>query len=108
MWVPFGQGNIDIRGWHARFVELRPDLPFSLEIINMPSPRVFAYRSREFWNDYDEVPAWVFAGFLDLARRGSPYQPQADPRSAEQQRADVAADLAFCRREFGLGRAPPV
>ncbi len=108
MWVPLGQGNIDIRRWHARFVELRPDLPFSLEIIHLPRPRMFAYRNREFWNDYDEVPAWVFAGFLNLARKGEPYEPANDPTGADQQRKDVEADLAFCRREFGLGRSSAV
>ena len=105
MWVPFGQGTIDIRRWHARFAELRPDLPFSLEIINVPKPRMFDYRNRQFWNDYDEIPAWVFAGFLDLARKGEPYEPTSDPATAEQQRKDVEGDLVFCRREFGLGRS---
>ena len=102
MWVPFGKGNIDIKRWHARFVELRPDLPFSLEIINVPTPRTFAYNTRDFWNGYDEIPAWVFSGFVSLARAGSPYQPPGDPTQADQQRADVAADLAFCREQLGF------
>ena len=102
MWVPFGKGNIDIKRWHARFVELRPDLPFSLEIINVPSPRTFAYNDRDFWNDYDEIPAWVFSGFANLARSGSAYEPPNDPTTAEQQRRDVEADLAFCRDELGF------
>jgi len=118
MWVPFGKGNVGIERWKQRLSELRPDLTFELEIINLRTPRVFAYRKPEFWETYRDVPAWVFAGFEKLAREGRPYteapQPPAGvaPRSdafnrwaAEQERRDVEADLAFSREKLGLGRS---
>ncbi|MBI1355819.1 MAG: TIM barrel protein [Acidobacteria bacterium] len=117
MWVPFGEGNIDIERWRKRLGELRPDLTFELEIINLRSPRSFRYKDPEFWDDYRDVPAWVFRKFETLAEQGRPYQaPQppmtkeSDPKgleewTARQEREDVAHDLAFCRQTLGLGRA---
>lgn len=102
MWVPMGQGNVGIERWVRRFHELRPDLPLSLEIINLRSPRKFAVRERAFWEQYRDVPAWVYEEFMALAHEGKPYVPAAgDP--VELERTDVAADLAFCRELLGLG-----
>jgi sugar phosphate isomerase/epimerase len=115
MWVPLGEGNVDIARWQKRLAGLRPDLPFSLEIINVRGPRMFDYRKPEFWEAYKDVPAWVFAGFLNLAEKGKPYLAPAppngaDPNSAafkewakEQERRDVERDLAYCRKTLGLG-----
>jgi hypothetical protein len=115
MWVPLGEGNVDIARWRKRLAELRPDLPFSLEIINVRSPRLFDYRKPEFWEAYKDVPAWVFAGFLRLAEDGKPYQapsrpadvapdsPAAREWAKEQERKDVERDLAYCREQLGLG-----
>ena len=63
MWVPLGEGNVDIRGWAEDFVELCPGKAFSLEIINVRSPRSFEFLEPAFWTAYRDVPAWVFAGF---------------------------------------------
>lgn len=117
MWVPLGKGNIGIRRWAERLAELRPDLPFSLEMINVPGPRIFAVEKPEFWEAYRDVPAWVYQGFLDAAEGGEPYQAPQPPVSREDdpeayaqwarelQRADAVRDLAFCRNELGLGRS---
>jgi sugar phosphate isomerase/epimerase len=107
MWVPFGAGNIDIVAWRKRLGELRPDLPFSLEIINLRSPRPFNYRDPAFWDDYRDVPAWVFRKFQALAEQGKPYAaPQPSPNdkewAARQERDDVAHDLRFSRERLGL------
>ncbi len=102
MWVPMGNGNIEIDKWAKRFGELRPDLPFSLEIINLASPRKFAVRDTKFWEHYRDVPAWVYEGFLARARGGQPYEaPDGDP--VEKERRDVAADMAYARRLLGIG-----
>ena len=114
MWVPFGEGNIDIVAWRKRLGTLRPDLPFSLEIINLRSPRPFNYRDPAFWDHYRDVPAWVFRKFATLAEQGKPYEaPQPpvtreadkarfDEWSARQEREDVAHDLKFSREKLGL------
>ena len=103
MWVPLGEGNVDIARWQRRLAELRPDLPFSLEIINVPKPRMFDVRKPEFWQPYRDVPAWVFAKFLTLAEKGAPYQAPAGPGGKDQERRDVERDLAYCRETLGLG-----
>ena len=101
MWTPLGKGNVEIDRWARRFGELRPDLPFSLEIINTASPRKFAVRDPRFWEHYRDVPAWVYEGFAARARSGEPYAaPDGDP--VERQRRDVAADMAYSRRLLGL------
>ena len=101
MWVPMGQGNVGIDRWARRFAELRPDLAFSLEIINLRAARKFPVKDEEFWEDYRDVPAWVYEGFLSIARTGEPYDPPAgDP--VELERTEVAADLAYSRRLLGL------
>ena len=101
MWVPMGQGNVGIDRWARRLGELRPDLAFSLEIINLRSPRKFAVRDRAFWEHYRDVPAWVYEGFLSLAREGTPFTPaKGDP--VELEREEVAADLAYSRQLLGL------
>lgn len=111
MWVPFGEGNIDIVAWRKRLGELRPDLPFSLEIINLRSPRAFAYRDPAFWEHYRDVPGWVFRKFQALAEQGEPYEapqpPAGDPVSIKEwavrrEREDVAHDLRFSRERLGL------
>ncbi len=77
MWVPLGEGNVGIERWAERFAQLRPDLAFSLEIINLRSPRRFPVRDPGFWEHYRDVPAWVYERFLALARTGAAYSPPA-------------------------------
>lgn len=97
MWVPMGAGNVGIDRWARRFRELRPDLAFSLEIINLRTARRFDVRDRDFWSAYRDVPAWVFEDFMKIARTGEPFTPQeGDP--VELERREVAADLAHSRR----------
>lgn len=101
MWVPMGQGNVGIDRWARRFAELRPDLAFSLEIINLRSARKFEVRDQGFWNHYRDVPAWVYEEFMALARAGKRYDPAAgDP--VELERREVTADLAYTRGLLGL------
>lgn len=116
MWVPLGIGNVDMQRWFKRLSELRPDLTFSLEMINVPGPRLFDYAKPEFWEAYRDVPAWVFAKFVTLAESGGPYvAPRApvsrdenrqayDTWNAELQRLDAERDLEYCRQVLGLGR----
>ncbi len=101
MWVPLGQGNVGVGRWATRLRELRPDLAFSLEMINLRAARAFAVNDPSFWDHYRDVPAWVYEGFMRLARAGSPHTPaQGDP--VELERAEVAADLAYARKLLDL------
>lgn len=104
MWVPMGQGNVGMDRWARRFGELRPDLAFSLEIINLRSARGFAVSDHAFWEDYRDVPAWVYERFLALARAGEPYEPAGgDPVQLE--RLEVTADMAYTRKLLGLSES---
>ena len=112
MWVPLGKGNVDMKKWFTRLSELRPDLTFALEMINVGGPRNFEYRKPEFWDAYRDVPAWVFADFQELARSGKPYQAPQPPSDAERkawaqelERTDCENDLRYCRETLGIGAA---
>jgi 3-oxoisoapionate decarboxylase len=111
MWVPLGEGNVDIRGWTRRFLQLCPGKTFTLEIIDVRSARSFDFLDPEFWAAYREVPAWVFAGFLNRAHQGRPYTkvppgPQGEAPDSpefrqflvEQERRDVERDVATARQ----------
>jgi 3-oxoisoapionate decarboxylase len=111
MWVPLGEGNVDLRGWTRRFVELCPGKALSLEIIDVRSPRSFEFLEPGFWTAYRDVPAWVFAGFLSRARQGSAYTkvppgPQGEAPDSPafrqflvgQERRDVERDVAAARQ----------
>jgi hypothetical protein len=76
---------------------------------------MFEFRKPEFWAPYKDVPAWVFATFLRLAEDGQAYQapkppagvgrdtPQFREWAKKLEREDCERDLAYCRRELGLG-----
>ncbi len=117
-WVSMGEGNVGMEAWAKRFQQLRPDKPFSLEIINLRTPRLFPYRQPDFWKHYQDVPASVFAGFLNLARRGKPYTnvpPAPDgarPGSpaykqflVEQERRDVEQAVGYAKSVLKMGAA---
>ena len=117
-WVTMGEGNVNIEGWAKRFTELCPGKPFSLEIINLRGPRLFNYREPDFWKNYRDVPAWVFAGFENLARGGAEYTnvPPAPAGAApgspefkqfliDQERRDVEQAVKYAKDVLKIGVA---
>ena len=115
-WVFMGEGNVGMEAWTKRFQQLCPGKTYSLEIINLREPRVFPCRKADFWKHYEDVPAGVFAGFLNLARGGRPYDgvppapAGAEPGSAaykqfliEQERRDVEQAVRYAREVLGIG-----
>ena len=126
-WVALGEGDARIPELAARYAELCPGKPFSLEIIPYPA-RPFAYRRRSFWDDYLDVPASTFARFQEWVRWGTDrHGPGGEPPNAavdggtgasahvvaesaaaspaERERAAVEVAMAYARTELGLGRA---
>jgi len=117
-WVTLGEGNVNIDRWAKRFTELCPGKPFSLEIINLRTPRLFNYREPGFWKHYRDVPAWVFAGFENLARDGDEYTnvPPGPPGAAsdspefkqfliDQERRDVEQAVKYAKEVLRIGVA---
>ena len=115
-WVCMGAGNIGIETWTKRFQHLCPDKTYSLEIINLRTPRIFPYRRSDFWGHYRDVPASVFTGFLNIARQGKPYR-NISPVSqevkidnvthkellAKQERRDVEQAVRYAREVLHIG-----
>ena len=107
-WVQMGRGNIDIDGYVRRFIELCPGRPLSLESIVF-GPKLFPYKTADFWTPYRDVPAWEFARFLDLSERGKPYQqePWETKDEGERQRLALEESLAHTRKLLGIAYIYP-
>lgn len=107
-WTAVGDGLTDWEAYMDRFAELCPDVPVVLEIIS-GFARPFPYLTEAFWKGYEQVPAHVFAGFMNLARQGHPIDPftpdQADPQEAQKtyQRSELERSLRYCKDVLGLG-----
>ena len=113
-WVAMGDGDGQVGRLAQRYAELCPGKAFCLEVIPHP-PRSFPWRRPGFWDAYRDVPAWVFAGFLDWVRQGmerhgpgdEPLEAPNAGTTAAREVADVAAAMAFARTALGLGRPTP-
>ncbi len=111
-WTAMGEGTIGIGRWIARFAELCPGKPLSLEIITTHPPRLHRCFDAAFWKAFPSMPAWEFARFVKLAREGKPptrvLPASGSPGSQEhqfckaaQERMALEDSLAWCRRHFG-------
>jgi 3-oxoisoapionate decarboxylase len=93
-----GEGNIGMESYLRTYIEKCPGRAVSLEIIVTPQPRMFNYRTPEFWEIYRNTPAWEFARFLALCEKGKPaIEPAADPAvtPAARQLANVEASIRW-------------
>lgn len=98
-WVQMGRGNVNIDAYVRDYIKLCPGKPLSLESIVL-GPKMFKYRTREFWEPYRSVPAWEFARFLDIAERGKPYpdEPWEAKDEADRQRLALEESLTYTRK----------
>ncbi len=97
-WTRMGEGNMGMESYLRTYVEKCPGRAVSLEVIVTPQPRMFNYRSPEFWELYRSTPAWEFARFLALCDKGQPSsEPPADPAvtAAARQVANVEASIRW-------------
>lgn len=107
-WCPLGAGNVGIRDVPDRLRAVAPEAAFTLEILNRPTPRVFATRDPAFWSAYRTIPAWTYASLVEMARAGAPIsaEPFGELTEAERELVDVEAGIRFAHDALGLGRAP--
>ncbi|MBM3814997.1 MAG: sugar phosphate isomerase/epimerase [Acidimicrobiia bacterium] len=101
-WTRMGEGNVDIDGYIRKFQQLCPGKPLSLEIIVTP-PRTFPFLQANFWEGYNNVPAWQFSRFLALAAKGKPSPAPSKPEDpAAREREDLEASIQYMHRLLGL------
>ncbi len=71
-WVRMGAGNVGMEEWVKKFQKWCPGVTLALEIISLPTPRIYKVFDREFWQGYEDVRASEFTRFLALAEKGQP------------------------------------
>jgi hypothetical protein len=115
-WVALGDGNaIDFSRFLPLYKQLCPKAVVQLEIITGRAPDVLPYFEPDFWKAFPNMPAWEFARFVALAKKGRPFmgsmliappgkQPPAIAEAMkEQQRIDLERSLEFAKKTLGIG-----
>ncbi|HYW42513.1 MAG TPA: sugar phosphate isomerase/epimerase [Bryobacteraceae bacterium] len=115
-WVALGDGNIDFPLFVDRFRKLCPGSSMHLEIITGRPPTVLPYNEPDFWKAFPKMPAWEFARFVALAKRGHPFmgamvvedvtgqRPQVMIDALqEQQRIDLERSFDYARKKLNVG-----
>ncbi len=117
-WVPLGEGVIDFRAFVKRLAELCPRVHVYHKPITGRPPAVIPYLEQDFWKMFPRARAAELAKFLDLARRGRPYEGRMViedipgrpipeeflPAIRRQQREHVERGLEYAKKELDLGR----
>ncbi len=72
-WVPLGDGVIDFVMFTQRLRQIKPDIYVYVKPITGRPPQLIPYLDPDFWNSYPKARAAEFARFVELAKRGAPY-----------------------------------
>lgn len=99
-WTRMGQGNIGIASYLDRFQALRPDLPVTLEIIVMPSPRSLPYRDERFRANYPRMTGDDLRHFADLVEHAPPAPLPSGEVDAGMELGNVEASIAWTREHL--------
>jgi len=94
-WVRFGEGNVGIRDWVRKFIELCPGRSLSHEVI-VSQGRPYRIFDPKFWEPYKNVRAHEFVRFLALAEAGKPLADMPKlPREAavQKEREDLEVSI---------------
>lgn len=109
MWVPMGDGNVQIDAWSKEYIAKCPDTNFTLEIIATLPPRVLNYLEDSYWEIYPAALAQEFAHFLQHAAAGNaptkPYltadwgsmTPEIRAALAITQQHQLEQSVRYCR-----------
>ncbi|MCS7316325.1 MAG: sugar phosphate isomerase/epimerase [Bryobacterales bacterium] len=114
-WVALGDGCLDLRALMQAHAQLCPRAPVQLEIITGRPPYILPYWEQEFWKFFPRVRAADFVRFVQLARRGYPFQgammiggsgpqpPEFQAALRRQQQYDFERSVTYARTRLGLG-----
>jgi sugar phosphate isomerase/epimerase len=92
-WVPLGEGNVGIREYLRRYIEICPGCAISIEMIRI-EPRHLDCMEPEFWSAFRSVTGEELARYLALAEQG---RAPEKVETANCERRDVEACVTFCR-----------
>ena len=98
-WVQMGRGNVDIDSYIDKYIGLCPGKAVSLESILL-GPKVLPFRTKDFWEQYRNMPAWEFERYRELADTGKPYQAEAweTPDQPMRERLALEESLAYAKK----------
>ncbi len=113
-WVALGDGSIDMVRYTEMHRRLFPHAAMQLEIITTLRTTVIPYLEPDFWKPYPKMPAWEFARFVALAKKGQPYMgsilvpgrgrgPAIREAIKEQQKIDLERSLDYAKQKLGIG-----
>ena len=116
-WVPLGDGIIDFVTFTRRLWQIKPDVYVYVKPITGRPPQLIPYLEPDFWNDYPKARAVELARFVELAKRGAPYDKNMvvedlpgrvtpEPFVAAiqfQQRQHMERSVEYAKKALGLG-----
>jgi sugar phosphate isomerase/epimerase len=117
-WVPLGEGVIDFKAIVARLGELCPKVHVYNKPITGRPPAVIPYLEPGYWKTMPQARAGELAKFLDLARKGKPFEghmviedlqgrqtPEHFLAAVQfQQRDHVERGIEYAKKVLDLGR----
>lgn len=108
-WTAMGEGCVDMKAFAKRWGELCPQVPVQLEIISGFS-KPFPYLEKNFWKPYGSIRADGFAGFVGLAKAGTPMESFKVPKGADRKKAqqdyqvaELERSIKYSKETLGLG-----
>jgi sugar phosphate isomerase/epimerase len=114
LWVPMGEGTVQIDRWAKQYITRCPNTNFTLEIIATLPPRVLNYLESEYWDVYGNTPASEFARFLQHVAEGHPYTkpmlsadwgrltPEIRAALAQEQCRQLEQSVRYCREILNI------
>lgn len=107
-WTAMGEGLVDWHTYMDRFEAICPDAPVQLEIIS-GFARPYAVDRLDFWEPYEDIRAFEFHGFMEMAQRGYAIPPFTPPEGADRdkanqqyQMAELERSIRYCKDVLGM------
>ncbi len=102
-WVQMGRGNVDIDTYIKKYIELCPGRAVSLESIVF-GPKILPFKNKSFWEQYQNMPAWEFERYREIADRGKPYrdEPWESTGEANREKDALEESLKYLKALVGV------